>query len=151
MERAITVVRDFDGDAVAQVTLPFNERHRRRFRMADDQGRAFLLDLAETSRLEDGDGLVLESGGVILVRAANEDVLDIACDDSATLARIAWHLGNRHTPVQVLGSQGLRIAYDHVLEHMVQTLGAQTRRHGAPFTPENGAYAEVGHSHGHHH
>ena len=151
MLRATTVVRNFEGEAASHVTLPFNERHRRRFRMTDDSGRPFLLDLAEASRLEDGDGLVLEGGGVIVVRAADEDVLDIQCGDSAALARIAWHLGNRHMQVQVVDSKTLRITYDHVLDHMVRTLGAQTRRRRAPFAPEKGAYAEGGHGHGHHH
>ena len=141
-------------DAVACVTLPFNERHRRRILMSDDQGRAFLLDLAETARLEDGDGLVLETGGVVLVRAAQEDVLDIVCRGADGAARIAWHLGNRHTPVQVLANGALRIAYDHVLRHMAESLGALTERRQAPFAPEGGAYADGfnhGHGHGHHH
>ena len=73
-------------------------------------------------------------------------------NDAAATARIAWHLGNRHTPVQVLGNGALRIAYDHVLAHMVEHLGARTQRRTAPFAPQPGAYAESGHeSHSHDH
>ena len=154
MLRAISLLRASrwrEADAVARVTLPFSERYRRRIRLTDDDGRDFLLDLAETARIEDGDGLVLESGDIIVVRAAAEDVLDILADDAAEMARIAWHLGNRHTPVQVLGSGALRIAYDHVLQHMTESLGARAQRRQAPFAPEGGAYLESTHSHAHVH
>ena len=152
MRRATSIVRakDWAGWAAsARVTLSFDDRYRRRIRMTDNKGQDFLLDLAETTRIEDGDGLVLDTGEKILVRAANEDVLDIVCQDAAETARVAWHLGNRHTPVQVLGSGALRIAYDHVLAHMVERLGARTQRRQAPFAPEPGAYAESGSTHDH--
>jgi urease accessory protein len=80
------------------------------------------------------------------VRAAPEDVLDIEADDPAQLARLAWHLDNRHLPVEV-GTGRLRIAYDHVIEAMVRELGARCTRKQAPFQPEAGAYAG-GHHHG---
>jgi urease accessory protein len=158
MRRATTVLRAKDriGQvAVARITLAFDDRYRRRIRMTDDNGEDFLLDLADATRMEDGDGLLLDSGEIIIVRAADEDVLDIVCRDAAVTARIAWHLGNRHTPVQVLGNGALRITYDHVLAHMVEHLGAHKQRRTAPFAPEPGAYAETGidpsHSHNHAH
>ena len=150
MRRATAVLRARDRigqAAVARVTLAFDDRYRRRIRMTDDSGEDFLLDLAEPTRIEDGDGLLLNTGEIIVVCAANEDVLDILCHDAAETARVAWHLGNRHTPVQVLGSGALRITYDHVLAHMVERLGAHVQRRQAPFAPEPGAYAEGGHSH----
>ncbi|MAF48545.1 MAG: Urease accessory protein UreE [Rhodospirillaceae bacterium] len=134
------------GDA-ATVTLAFDDRHRRRIKLTDDAGAEFLLDLAEAVRLEDGDGLVLDTGGIIAVCAAEEDVLDITCDNASEIARVAWHIGNRHTPVQVLPEGTLRIAYDHVLEAMIIGLGAAFERRQAPFSPEPGAYAEGGHGH----
>jgi len=149
MRKATSVLRAKDriGQvAVACITLAFDDRYRRRIRMTDDSGMDFLLDLAEATRIEDGDGLLLNTGEIIIVRAADEDVLDIVCHDAAETARVAWHLGNRHTPVQILGSGALRITYDHVLAHMVEHLGARTQRRQAPFAPEPGAYAEGGHS-----
>jgi urease accessory protein len=154
MRRATIVLRarDCTGQtAVARITLAFDDRYRRRIRMTDDNGEDFLLDLAETTRIEDGDGLLLDTGEIIIVRAADEDVLDIVCHDAAEAARVAWHLGNRHTPVQVLGTGALRIVYDHVLEHMVERLGAHAQRRRAPFAPEPGAYAAGGHNHSHEH
>ena len=154
MRRATSLIRAQDWSertASARVTLTFDDRYRRRIRMTDDRGEDFLLDLAETTRIEDGDGLVLNTGETIVVRAADEDVIDVVCHDAAETARVAWHLGNRHTPVQILGSGALRIAYDHVLAHMVEHLGAHTQRRHAPFAPEPGAYAENGHGHSHSH
>lgn len=135
--------------ALASVTLIFDDRHRRRMKMTDDHGEDFLLDLADTARLADGDGLKLDGGGILRVTAAAEDVVDIKCRSAAATAKIAWHLGNRHTPVQVLESGDLRIRHDHVLVEMVRGLGAETEQRQAPFEPEAGAYAEGGHSHDH--
>ncbi len=135
------------GAAVGAVTLAFADRHKRRFKMTDDDGASFLLDLEAAVLLADGDGLVLEGGGVILVRAATEPIADIHCSGLEETARIAWHIGNRHTPLQVLGSGVLRILDDHVLVHMVEGLGARTERHPAPFAPEPGAYSGKNHAH----
>ena len=88
----------------ASVTLPYEERHRRRVRLIDDTGEPFLLDLEHAVMLGHGDGLELEGGGFIAVRAADEAVYDIRCHDAAHTARVAWHIGNRHAPVQVLGT-----------------------------------------------
>lgn len=151
--RRVTAVKPAGqwSEAAASVTLAFDDRHRRRIKLTDDDGGDFLLDLAKATRLEDGDGLVLEAGGIIAVAAADEDVLDIACANAAEAARIAWHIGNRHTPIQVLPGGGLRIAYDHVLEAMISGLGGRCERNRAPFAPEPGAYAAHAHAGGHEH
>ena len=96
--------------------------------------------------LRDGDLLALDDGRLVLVRAAPEAVLDITAADALALARIAWHLGNRHTPTQILPGC-LRIRADHVLEHLLTDhLGAAVTATTAPFDPEGGAY---GHGHEH--
>jgi urease accessory protein len=84
------------------------------------------------------------------VRAAEEDVIDVRCRDLQATARVAWHIGNRHIPIQVLDDGGLRIRADHVIADMVSRLGAETEAKRAPFSPEPGAYAEGGGG-GHHH
>lgn len=150
MRRAIEVQRHASGAVSATVTLPFDDRHRRRIRMTDDDGGDFMLDLPDAVLLTDGDNLVLDDGGVIVVRAAEEDVADIYCDTTVTAARIAWHIGNRHTPVQVLAGGTLRIRDDHVMVDMVKGLGATVLHTMAPFEPEGGAYNSGG-GHGHAH
>jgi urease accessory protein len=131
--------------AEGSLTLAFAERHWRRIRLATDGGEAVLLDLPAAAALADGDGLALAEGGWLVVRAAPEGVLDIEADGPAQLVRIAWHLGNRHLPVEVLSADRLRIAYDHVIEAMVGALGARCTRRRAPFQPEAGAYAGCHH------
>ena len=133
-------------EAEGSLTLAFGERHRRRIRLTTDGGEAVLLDLPAAAALADGDGLAFEQGGWLAVHAAPEDVLEIEADDQAQLARIAWHLGNRHLPVEVVSAERLRIAYDHVIETMARELGSRCTRTQAPFQPEAGAYAG-----GHHH
>ncbi len=110
-------------------------------------GREFLLDLPKAVRLSDGDGLVLSDGSAVRVRAKPERVIDVRGRDSDHLVRIAWHLGNRHLPVQIL-SDSIRIRYDHVILAMLQGLGGETETRDAPFHPESGAYT---HEHGHRH
>lgn len=132
--------------AEGSLTLRFEDRHRRRIRLTTDAGEAVLLDLPSTTALADGDGLGFGDGGWLVVRAALERVLDIEADGPGHLARLAWHLGNRHLPVEVLSDGRLRVAYDHVIEAMVRTLGARCTCKQAPFQPEAGAYA-AGHRH----
>jgi len=128
--------------AVDRVTLAFLDRHRRRIRLVADSGEAFLLDLPHTSHLAEGDGLKLDNGGYIRVHAAPEPVLDIETADQTSLLRIAWHLGNRHLPLQVVGER-LRIRDDHVIAEMVSGLGGRITRQEAHFDPEFGAYARA--------
>jgi urease accessory protein len=139
---------------IGAATLDFDHRHRRRIALTTDDGAAFLLDLPEARVLGPGDGLILDTGDVIEVIAADEQVCDVAADSPATLARLAWHLGNRHLPVEIRAA-GLRIRDDHVIVAMLEGLGAHVHRLAAPFTPEQGAYAHAGaapgHGHGHEH
>ena len=154
MRRATAVVcsGNWPADAaVGEVTLAFDQRHRRRIRMTDDAGVPFLLDLAKAMVLGDGDGLALDGDGYIRVRAAAEPVADVRAATAAGTARLAWHIGNRHTPVQVLADGTLRIRDDHVLVAMLEGLGAFVTRRLASFTPEPGAYAGTGDGHGHRH
>lgn len=139
-----------DLTEIATVTLAYDDRHRRRIRMTDDGGEDFLLDLEKATYLAEGDLLELDSGTAIRVLAQIEEVLDVSCATIEATARVAWHVGNRHTPVEVLPGGKLRLRYDHVLQHMLEGLGAQCERHQAPFAPEPGAYASGG-GHGHHH
>ncbi|MFL5333596.1 MAG: DUF559 domain-containing protein [Geminicoccaceae bacterium] len=130
------------GTPAVTATLAFDDRHRRRLRLATDDGQPFLLDLPEARVLRDGDLLAFDDGRLLLVRAAPEAVLDVQAPDPLALARIAWHLGNRHTPTQIL--QGaLRIRADHVLLHLLTDhLGAVVTPATAPFDPEGGAYGD---------
>ncbi len=144
-----------EGEAAACVTLGFDDRHRRRMRLTLDHAQGdFMLDLARAERLGDGDGLLLDDGRYVLVRAAREDVMDIAAAHPRDAIRIAWHLGNRHLPVQMLDGGGLRLRYDHVIEHMVLDLGGKVQRRQDIFAPEPGAYDGApahAHDHGHSH
>lgn len=137
--------------AVGVVTLAYDDRHRRRLRMTTDGGESFLLDLDRAVLLQEGDGLQLDDGSWIGVSAAPEDVVDVYGDTAQATARLAWHLGNRHLPVQILDSGAIRFRYDHVIEDMVQGLGGNSTRKLAPFSPESGAYDSGGTGHHHTH
>ena len=144
MRRAIAVHRREawpEKAALDTVTLASVDRHRRRIRLVADSGEAYLLDLPRAHHLLDGDGLELDCGGYVRVRAAPEPVFDIEAAEPADLLRIAWHLGNRHLPLQVAGAR-LRISSDHVIAEMVIGLGGRVTRLEAPFDPETGAYHE---------
>src|ERR1700732_3546311 len=125
------------------VVLDFDDRHRRRMAMTGTRGLEFLLDLENATVLRGGDALVLEDGGLIEVVAAPEPLIEIRGIDPHHLVRLAWHLGNRHLPTQIV-PKGLRIRRDHVIEAMVKGLGARGTEIEAPFAPEGGAYVYRG-------
>jgi urease accessory protein len=132
--------------AADTVVLGFDDRHRRRMAMTGTRGLEFLLDLENAVALRGGDALVLEDGRLIEVVAAPEPLAEIRGTNPQHLVRVAWHLGNRHLPTQIVGT-GLRIRRDHVIEAMVTGLGARVIEIEAPFDPEGGAYADGGHGH----
>jgi urease accessory protein len=149
MRRAIAVHSrgDWPEDAaVDTVTLAYLDRHRRRIRLVADSGETFLLDLPRAHHLGDGNGLELDGGGYIRVRAAPEPIFEVEAADRADLLRIAWHLGNRHLALQVAGDR-LRIRADHVIAEMVTGLAGRITRLEAAFDPEIGAYAGMVHHH----
>lgn len=129
--------------ATHSVTLDYDRRYRRRLRFVTDQGLEILLDLPEAIHIRGGDALALEDGSCVEVRAADEALLEISAPGPDALIRLAWHLGNRHLPVQFLPGR-LRILDDHVIADMVQKLGGTAVSVAAPFDPEGGAY----HGHG---
>jgi urease accessory protein len=126
------------------VTLDHDMRSRRRLALVSDHGTSFLLDLPEAAQLHDGDGLLLDNDAVIEVRALTEPLLAIRARDPVHLARLAWHIGNRHVALQI-DRERLLIRPDHVIADMLRQLGAVVEETAAPFEPERGAY------HGHYH
>jgi urease accessory protein len=141
MFRATQVLKAGSWQAVPadRITLSYDERHRRRLRFLAAAGTEFLLDLPRTTVLGDGDGLKLEDGRIILVTAAAEPLLEVTTGDAEQLAKLAWHIGNRHLPAQIANGRIL-IREDTVIESMLMGLGASVRHVTEPFTPEPGAY-----------
>jgi urease accessory protein len=135
--------------ALDSIALDSDQRRRRRIVLTGEGGTAFLLDLPRATMLRHGDGLLLDDGAIVKVIGEPEPLLEIAAADAAGLARLAWHLGNRHVDVQVMDGK-LRIRRDHVLEDMLRTLGAVITPLEAPFDPEAGAYGQdaLVHHHG---
>ena len=140
------------SDAADSVVLDYDQRHRRRMAMEGAGGLAFLLDLADAVPLQDGDGLQLEDGRIVAVSAAPEPLAEITAPNATDLMRIAWHLGNRHLPAD-LRPDRIHIRQDHVIEEMVEGLGARVAHIDAPFDPESGAYhgGSNHHQDAHHH
>ncbi len=152
MLTATTIKRagEWSGPVVDTVVLSYHDRHRRRMSMTGIGGLSFVMDLAKVVVLGDGDALLLDDNNLVAIKAAPEALLEITCKDHAHLARIAWHLGNRHLPAQIDGARIL-IRDDHVIAEMVRGLGATARVIHAPFTPEGGAYGDGGSGHNHDH
>ena len=154
MLRASAVIRRAELGrriTIDTITLDREQRWRRRIAMTTDRGHEFLLDLAEATYLADGDALELSNGALIKVQAAHEDLMEIHAHDATSLARIAWHIGNRHTPAEIT-AHAIYIKPDHVLVEMVEGLGAHVHAVSRPFEPEGGAYGSKGPLHsGHHH
>lgn len=150
MLRATKVIRQpkWKEAAADTVVLDFDDRHRRRVAMTGTRGLSFVLDLPEAVALRGGDALGLEDGRLIEVVAAPEPLLEVRGADPLHVVRLAWHLGNRHLPTQIM-PKALRIRRDHVIEDMLRGLGARVIEIDAPFDPEGGAYNTSGHAHSH--
>ncbi len=126
--------------------LDYDARFLRRKRLVTTDGVPFLVDLPQTASLDQGDALELSDGGLIMVHAAQETLYQVTGPD---LVRLAWHIGNRHTPCQI-NADHLLIQADPVIGHMLEHLGATVTQVVAAFTPEGGAYGH-GRTHSHDH
>ena len=141
--------RAWSGVAIDRVVLDYDGRHRRRIVLTGVSGAEYLLDLAEATHLRGGDGLVLSGGGILLVVAKPEPLLEVRAASPEALIKLAWHIGNRHLAAAVYADRIL-IRRDHVIAHMLEHQGAKVREVEEAFDPEGGAY----HDHGpadHHH
>lgn len=166
LPRATRILDHVHGTA-GRITLDEAGRHRRRMAMVSDSidgapGIAFLLDLPEATLLRHGEGLLLDDGRVIEVIAAPEELHAVFGANPRHLLALAWHIGNRHLPAEIMGSR-IHIRKDPVIKTMLEGLGARVVEVVAPFTPEGGAYggrvdphahghgSAQDHHHGHHH
>jgi urease accessory protein len=129
------------------LTLPFDARCKSRLAATLDNGEEVALVMPRGTVLADGDMLVADDGGFVRVIAATQDVLVVRAPSVRLLTRAAYHLGNRHTPVEV-GADYLKLEADPVLEDMLNRLGVLVAHESQPFQPETGAYGG-GHKHGH--
>lgn len=145
--RASAVAREGRAGSVDRVSLDYEGRFLRRRRLVTEGGARVLVDLPETVSLEDGNALLLDSGDSICVLAAPEPLLAVR---GVSLARLAWHIGNRHAPCRI-EAERLLIRLDPVLAAMLRQLGAEVAEVTEPFSPEGGAYGygrTLPHSHG---
>ncbi len=133
-------------EPIAHLALNYEDRFLRRKVLTTTDGASLLVDLPQTTSLDHGGVLLLEGGGEVAVLAASEPLIEITGQD---LTRLAWHIGNRHTPCQIETTR-LLIKPDHVMADMLALLGAETREICEPFTPEGGAYGH-GRTHSHAH
>ena len=131
------------------VVLDAQDRHRRRVVFVGEHGATYLLDLPRPAQLRDGDALVIEDGTLVRIAGKAEPLVEIAAADAHELARLAWHIGNRHTDIQFMPER-FRIRRDHVLEEMLRGLGARVTPLEAPFDPEPAAPHGGEHHHDHH-
>jgi urease accessory protein len=128
------------------IELAFEQRERSRFRATLLSGEEIGVDLPPGTLLRHGDRLLLADGRIVAIEAAPERLLEVHAHDAIELARIAYHIGNRHVPVQI-GDGFVRLLPDHVLQAMIERLGGHVHEVSVGFQPESGAY---GHSHVHH-
>jgi urease accessory protein len=142
MLRAISVVRKAavrQDRVVDSLTLDHDDRNRRRLALKGDGGLDILLDLDKATALGDGDAVKLEDGRLVLIKAAPQSLLEIRAENPLRLMRVAWHIGNRHTPAEIT-ADAIYIENDHVLAEMVRGQGCAMNAVTRPFQPERGAY-----------
>ncbi|WP_298430882.1 urease accessory protein UreE [uncultured Jannaschia sp.] len=143
--KAVAAAGTWTG-ATDRCVLTYEDRFLRRKVLTTEGGARLLVDLAHTTSLNHGDALVLSGGGHVEIAAAPEPLLAVTGPD---MVRIAWHVGNRHTPCQI-EPERLLIQRDHVIADMLARIGAEAVEVIEPFTPEGGAYGH-GRTHGHSH
>ena len=136
------------ANATDRVVLDAGDRNRRRIVLTAENGTEFLLDVAKPVNLRDGDGLLLDDGSMVLVSGLHERLVEVSASSALDCVRLAWHLGNRHTDVQIVGDK-IRIRRDHVLEDMLRGLGAILMPLAAAFDPETAAPPHEHHEHDH--
>ena len=147
----VTAFAETGAVAKRKLELAFELRQKARFRATLDDGAEVGVQLPRGKVMRGGDRLVAEDGSIIEVVAAPESVTTVQCADPLLLARVCYHLGNRHVPLQI-GEGFCRYQHDHVLDDMVRLLGAVFAHEQAPFEPEAGAYhGSHDHGHSHHH
>ncbi|MFA6964792.1 urease accessory protein UreE [Bosea sp. (in: a-proteobacteria)] len=142
MLRATSVVRKAavrPDRVVDTLTLDHDDRNRRRLALTADGGLGILLDLDKATALGDGDAVKLEDGRLVLIKAAPQSLLEIRAENPLRLMRVAWHIGNRHTPAEIT-ADAIYIENDHVLAEMVRGQGCVMNAVNRPFQPERGAY-----------
>lgn len=153
MPRASSVIaagHRHDRPVVDTVILDYAQRSAQKATVTGIKGGTIEIDLHQPVRLRTDDLLVLENGSLVEVVAAPEPLIEARAADLAALARLAWHLGDRHVPVQVLPNR-IRAQRDGAIESLLASLGAKVTVIEAPFEPEGGAYASSqGHGHEHH-
>lgn len=137
---------DHELGAIDYVLLTYEDRFFRRKVLVSQGGTKFLVDLPQTTSLDHGDAFLLDNGELIEVHAAQEALFAVY---GLRLQRLAWHIGNRHTPCQIEADR-LLIKRDHVMRDMLERIGARLEEVEEPFTPEGGAYGH-GRTHGHLH
>jgi urease accessory protein len=150
MPRATSVLAAADRHGrpvIDTVILDYAQRSAQKITVTGVKGGAVEIDLQQPARLRTDDLLLLDDGGVVEVVAAPEPLIEARAADVAALSRLAWHLGDRHVPVQVLPNR-IRARRDAAIEALLKSLGAKVAMIEAPFEPEGGAYAS---SHGHDH
>ncbi|WP_131857612.1 urease accessory protein UreE [Bosea sp. BK604] len=158
MLRATSVTRKAavkQDKVVETLTLDHEDRNRRRVALKGDGGLDILLDLDKPTALNDGDAVKLEDGRLVLIKAAAQRLLEIRAENPLRLMRVAWHIGNRHTPAEIT-ADAIYIENDHVLAEMIRGQGCAMSEVERPFQPERGAYdhghENCGHDHhGHDH
>lgn len=140
----------WEGRPLGRAVLAHDERHLRRKVIVLEGGAKMLVDLPAATVLEEGDALVREEGGLVEVKAAEEELYEVCGRSPAHLSELAWHLGNRHLPARI-ETDRIYILRDHVIAAMLEGLGAAVREMRGPFAPLRGAYHHHGADAGHHH
>jgi urease accessory protein len=147
--RVLTAAERGDTPAADTLILPYSQRQAQKGFLFGIKGTCVELDFAEPVRLRTDDALLLDDGGLVEVVAEPEPLIEARAADLPALARLAWHLGDRHVPVQVL-ERRLRLKRDPAIEELLENLGAKIVAIDAPFEPEGGAYAAPAGDHSHH-